>query len=66
VCNKCDIEIDELDGDNYCPDCENSDTPPPPLKKKKTKTLSRADREEVYRDLGLVKVRGKLGGTYFE
>ena len=65
VCNKCGIEIDGLDGDNSCPDCENSDVPSPP-QKKKTKTLSRKAREEVMRDLGMVKVRGKLGGTYWE
>lgn len=64
VCNKCCVEIDGLDGDNYCPDCD-SDTPPRP-KKKKTKTLSRSIREEIMRDHGMVKVRGALGGTYFK
>ena len=63
VCNKCGIEIDGKDGDNYCPNCD-SDAPPP--KVKKTKALSRKAREEVMRDLGLVKVKGALGGTYFE
>lgn len=64
VCNKCGVEIDGLDGDNFCPDCDSDDPSPP--KKEKTKTLSRSMREEIMRDLGLVKVRGKLGGTYFE
>lgn len=65
MCNKCGVEIDGLDGDNYCPDCENGNTSLP-SKKKKTKTLTQADREEILRDLGLVKVKGALGGTYFE
>lgn len=65
VCNRCGIEIDGLDGDNFCPDCEDRDDDPP-SSKKKSKSLSRKDREEVYRDLGLVKVKGALGGTYWE
>lgn len=64
VCNKCGIEIDGLDGDNLCPDCDGDLIPPSP--KKKTRSLSRKDREEVYRDLGLVKVKGQLGGQYWE
>lgn len=62
VCSKCGVEIDGLDGDNYCQDCD-SDTPP---KEKKTKKLSRAMHKEAMRDLGLVKVRGKLSGCYWE
>lgn len=65
VCNKCGIEIDGLDGDNYCPDCDRDDPPPSP-KQKQTKKLSRKAREEIYRELGLVKVKGALGGSYWE
>ena len=72
VCSNCGIEIDTVDGDNFCPECDGdvpsgqSEPSPSPPKQLKRKTLSRADREEIYRDLGLVKVRGRLGGTYFE
>lgn len=28
--------------------------------------IARRERDQVYRDCGLVKVRGALGGTYYE
>ena len=34
--------------------------------KKKTATLTRKEKDQVYRDLGLTKVKGSLGGTYYE
>ena len=33
---------------------------------KSLKIASRKIREEIMRDLGLVKVRGAMGGTYWE
>ncbi len=62
VCNNCGIEIDGLDGDNFCDNCEDKDEDD---LDEITKD-ERDEREEVYRDLGLVKVRGALGGSYWE
>ena len=59
VCKECGIEFDGLDGDNTCKDC----------KRKHNRARARANRkarESVMRDLGLVKVRGALGGVYWE
>ncbi len=64
VCNKCGIEIDGLDGDNFCDNCEDKDEDEDDLDE--ITKEERDEREEIYRDLGLVKVIGALGGTYFE
>lgn len=42
-----------------CPDCEAR------LKTRKA-LKARHDRDEAYKSCGLVKVRGALGGTYWE
>jgi hypothetical protein len=34
--------------------------------KRAARNKARRDRDQVMRDLGLVKVRGNLGGTYWE
>jgi hypothetical protein len=34
--------------------------------KRDHKRITKREREEVLRDLGLTKVRGALGGTYWE
>jgi hypothetical protein len=62
VCEKCGEEIDTRDGDNMCQDCEEGTK-----KAKRDKArLSRKAREEALRSCGLVKVRGALGGTFWE
>ena len=58
VCEKCGIEIWGPDYDGECPGCEIE-------QRKRARALRRA-RESVLRDLGLVKVRGSMGGTYWE
>lgn len=35
------------------------------IKRLKTR-IARREREEAYRDLGMKKVKGSLGGTYYE
>ena len=64
VCEYCGEEIYGKDGDNECPRCEPT-TAPEPAKKAK-RNAARRSREAVLRDLGLVKVRGAMGGTYWE
>lgn len=56
VCEKCGEEIATKDGDNDCGKC----------RKKKDRAKRRKEREDVLRSCGLVKVRGALGGTYWE
>jgi uncharacterized Zn finger protein (UPF0148 family) len=61
VCDVCGAEISTKDGDNTCRVCEDGN-------KKTTLTRRKAKRvvEQMLRDCGLVKVRGALGGTYWE
>jgi hypothetical protein len=58
VCNKCGSEISTRDGDNHCQDCKKN--PVQATRKRK------AIMDSTMRDLGLTKVRGALGGTYWE
>ena len=61
VCKVCGKEFDGRDGDNTCPDCENAS--------KAKHARARANRkalEDVYSSCGLVKVRGAMGGVYWE
>jgi hypothetical protein len=37
-----------------------------PQPKKKTGSLTRKEKDQVYKSLGLIKVKGMLGGTYYE
>ena len=60
ICERCGTEISTKDGENLCTECDG-----------KTKRSARAnrlrrERAQVMRDLGLVRVRGSLGGTYWE
>lgn len=62
VCTRCGEEIFTKDGENTCPGgCARKKDG----KYKKFK-LTRKVRESLLRDLGLTKVRGALGGTYWE
>lgn len=60
VCSRCGEEISTKDGDNLCSACELAEG------RKIKRSLSRKQREAILRDCGLVKVRGALGGTYWE
>jgi hypothetical protein len=59
VCEKCGEEIGGRGGDNLCQACEDG-------VKRAKRALSRKQRESIMRSMGLVKVRGALGGTYWE
>ena len=58
VCNRCGEEFAGRDGENICQACGNK-----PFRKTK---LRKRERESIVRSLGLTKVRGALGGTYWE
>ena len=60
VCEKCGEEIATKDGDNLCNDCDEG------KKKRDKRNAARRAREQVLRDCGLVKVKGAMGGTYWE
>jgi hypothetical protein len=58
VCETCGDEIATKDGDNKCGTCDN-----------KPKPKAKRDRSAMHRamtSLGLVRVRGALGGVYYE
>lgn len=68
VCNRCGVEIDGIDGDNYCSDCD-SDMSSVVVVQHLTDaraTREREAREAVLIDLGMAKVTGALGGQYWE
>jgi len=62
-CSRCGDEIATKDGDNLCATCEEDAANG---KRSAKARLRRKEREQALRDLGLVKVRGALGGTYWE
>ena len=62
VCRLCGAEFDGKDGENACRECEET-------RSKARRARARANRkarEDVYASLGLTKVRGALGGVYWE
>lgn len=61
VCEICGEEIGTLDGDNSCFSCDDAGK-----KKKAARRKARRDRDDALRSLGLVKVKGAMGGTYWE
>jgi len=65
LCNYCGNEIYTKDGENVCEKCEMEID----MKHKKTlarRRQARKDKDEVMRSLGLKKVRGAMGRTYWE
>lgn len=62
VCEKCGDEIYTRDGDNRCPSCDEARS----KAKRESARLRRRERDNAMRSLGLVKVRGAMGGTYWE
>ena len=62
VCQICGDEIGTRDGDNVCRSCEDETS----RKKKAAARRRRRERDEVMRSCGMVKVRGAMGGTYWE
>ena len=68
VCEKCGDEIGTKDGDNECVPCMvRADLLIGEKARKRTaRNAQRRAREDALRSVGLVKVRGALGGTYWE
>jgi uncharacterized Zn finger protein (UPF0148 family) len=60
VCEVCGDEIATKDGDNRCAHCESK------ARTSAKRKAQRREREAVMRSLGLTKVRGALGGVYWE
>ena len=60
-CNVCGCEIATRDGDNTCRSCEDAGA-----KKKAKAKRARLERGAALRSGGLVKVRGAMGGIYWE
>jgi hypothetical protein len=71
VCETCGNDIDGArDGENTCRDCDEFATigvvGALQAAKRRKRNASRRARENALRSCGLVKVRGALGGTYWE
>lgn len=61
VCEMCGTDIDGTrDGENRCSDCEDRQ------RTSKKRKRQRMEHDAIMRSLGLVKVKGDLGGTYWE
>jgi len=61
VCQTCGEEIYTNDGDNECRSCEDAGK-----NERARARQQRKERDELMKSLGLVKVRGAMGGTYWE
>ena len=64
VCEICGKEIWSNDGDNRCQQCDELESVK--AEKRASRNASRKTRESIMRSMGLVKVRGALGGVYWE
>lgn len=72
TCENCGIEIGTKDGDNLCGECEaiemrcSSDRERNIAWRKQRNKQNRRAKEAAMLSLGLVKVRGAMGGVYWE
>ena len=62
-CEVCGEESDGKDGENLCERCDRAAADG---KRRRGARANRRAREEALRSLGMVKVHGALGGTYWE
>ncbi len=62
VCEKCGVEIFTRDGENKCQACEAGKKP----SRKWTGGLTAKEKRDIMASLGLTRVKGALGGTYYE
>lgn len=62
VCEKCFEEISTKDGDNRCPACDG--IAPKPKTKRKRRT--RKEMDDLMASVGMTRVRGSMGGTWYE
>lgn len=60
VCESCNAEIFTKDGENKCPNCDAGKKP------KKKVRRSRKEMDAIMASCGMVRVRGAMGGTYYE
>ena len=66
-CRICGTEIATKDGENLCVKCDDAVATDGPKKAKLAQARKqRRAREQALRDCGLVRVRGAMGGTYWE
>jgi len=63
-CEICNTEIATPDGENRCAACENAETNS--KEKRSRRNRQRRERHEILISLGLRRVRGALGGVYYE
>ena len=63
VCIRCGQEISTRDGDNTCTVCMDHNNWKLTLVKRKTQ---RKNYDAIMRSCGLTKVKGAMGGTYWE
>lgn len=63
VCENCGREISTKDGENKCSQCTELEGA---SIKRVSRKRAKKERENCYKSLGLVKVKGSLGGTYWE
>ena len=67
VCEHCGIEIHTHDGENLCAACDVAQANGDAARLARIRrNARRRERDAALRSLGLVKVRGALGGTYWE
>lgn len=64
-CENCGVEIVTRDGDNLCLACQEAEGNKKTLRNARARSNRKA-REDAMRSCGLVKVRGALGGNYWE
>ena len=65
VCQNCSAEIAGLDGDNLCSACDSFAGDKKKLSAKR-QAMRRKERDSIMRDMGMVKVKGALGGVLWE
>lgn len=58
ICRKCGQEIVTVDGENTCRDCKE--------KAKKARAARQRANDDALHSLGLTKVKGAMGGVYWE
>jgi len=79
VCRRCRVEIDTRDGENLCQNCalpsscwsdnhhvNKAETAKRKKISRKKAAQRRREMDDAMDSLGLVKVRGAMGGTYYE
>jgi uncharacterized Zn finger protein (UPF0148 family) len=67
VCEVCGDEIATKDGENSCPTCERElENQVAYARKRRQAAANRRAKEDALKSLGLVKVRGAMGGVYWE